>query len=93
MNEILHANVFFVIASIATVLFTVIVCLVLYQVFKLVTSLRRIIERIEAGSAQVAEDVAHARSLLYNGGMIARVIGFMSGKKTSARRSRSTSEE
>ena len=89
MNEILQANVFFVIASVATVLFTIIVCLILWQVLKLVKSLRRIMERIEEGSAQVAEDVAHVRSLLYNGGMIARVMGFMAGKKTKTKRSRS----
>lgn len=88
MNEILHANVFFVIASVATVVFAIIITLVLYHVLKIVKSLRQIIERIEAASEQVADDVAHARSLLYNGGMIARVLGFMAGKKKTAKRSR-----
>jgi len=89
MSEILHANVFFIITSIATVVFSIIVSLVLYNVLKMVKSLRRIIERIEDASEQVADDVAHARSLLYNGGMIARVMGFMSGTKRKVRRSRS----
>jgi len=89
MNEILHANVFFIIASVATVIFSIIVALVLFQVFKIVQSLRRIIERIEAASEQVADDVAHARSLLYNGGMIAKVMGFMAGTKRKVRHSRS----
>jgi len=88
MNEILHANVFFVIASIATVIFSIIVSLVLYHVLKMVKSLRRIVERVEAASEQVADDVAHARDLLYNGGMIARVIRFMAGTKRGTRRSR-----
>jgi hypothetical protein len=88
MNEILHANVFFVIASIATVVFTLIVSLVLYNVLKMIQSLRRIIERIEAASEQVADDVAQARSLLYNGGMITRVMGFMAGARRATRRSR-----
>lgn len=89
MNEILHANVFFVIASIATVVFSIIVSLVLYNILKMVKSLRKIIERIEAASEQVADDVAQARSLLYNGGMIARVMGFMAGTRRKTRRSRS----
>jgi hypothetical protein len=89
MNEILHANVFFVIASVATVIFSVIVSLVLYHVLKMVKSLRSIIERIEAASEQVADDVAHARSLLYNGGMIARVMSYMAGTKKKTRRSKS----
>jgi uncharacterized protein HemY len=87
MNEILHANVFFVIASIATVVFSIIVCLVLFHVLKLVKSIRRIVERIEQASEQVADDVAHARALLFNGGMIARVMGFMSGAYRKNRRS------
>ena len=88
MNEILHANVFFIIASIATVIFSLIVSLVLYHVLKMVKSLRKIIERFEAASEQVADDVAHARSLFYNGGMIARVMGFMAGARKKTRRSR-----
>ena len=89
MNEILHANVFFVIASIATVIFCIIVSLVLYHVLKIVQSVRKIVERIEAASEQVADDVAHARSMLYNGGIVARVLGFMTGTKKRTRRSRS----
>jgi hypothetical protein len=88
MNEILHANVFFVIASVATVVFSIVICLILFQVLKLIKSIRRIVERIEEASAQVADDVAHARSLLFNGGMIARVMGFMAGAKRKTRRSR-----
>lgn len=86
MNEILHANVFFVIASVATVIFSIIVSLVLYHVLKIAISARKIIERIEAASEQVADDVAHARSLLYNGGIIARVVSYMAGTKKKTRR-------
>lgn len=92
MNEILHANIFFVIASIATVIFCIIISLILFHVLKLVKSIRRIVERIEAASEQVADDMAQARSLLYNGGMIARVMGFMAGKRGKTRRSRSDDE-
>jgi len=88
MTEILHANVFFVIASIATVVFSIITALILFQVFKLVQSIRRIVDRIETASEQVANDVAQARALLYNGGMIARVMSFMAGSRRSTRRSR-----
>jgi hypothetical protein len=88
MNEILHANVFFVIASIATVIFSIIVTLILYHVLRLVKSLRLIIERIEAASEQVVGDFAQARELLYNGGMIARIMGFVAGTRRKTRRSR-----
>lgn len=88
MNEILHANIFFVIASVATVVFCIITSLILFHVLKLVKSTRRIVERIEAASEQVADDVAHAREMFYNGGMIARVMGFMAGTRRKTRRSR-----
>ena len=89
MNEILHANVFFVIASIATVVFCIIVSLILFHVLKMVKSVRRIVERIESASEQVADDVAHAREILYNGGMIARVMSFMAGSRRKTRRRKS----
>jgi len=89
MNEILHANVFFVITSITTVIFCIITTLILLHVLKLVKSVRRIIERIEEASEQVADDVAHAREMFYNGGMIARVMGFMAGTRRKTRRGRS----
>jgi hypothetical protein len=88
MNEILHANIFFVIASVATVIFSIVICLILFHVLKLVKSIRHIVERIEEASEQVADDVAHARSLLFNGGMIARVMGFMAGTKRKTQHSR-----
>ena len=88
MNEILHANIFFIIASVATVIFSIITALILFHVLKLVKSVRRIVERIEGASEQVADDVAHARTLLFNGGMIARVMGFMAGTRHKTRRSR-----
>jgi len=88
MNEILHANVFFIIASVATVVFSIITALILFQVLKLVKSLRRIVERIEDASEQVAADMVQARAMLYNGGMIARVMGFMAGARRKTKRSR-----
>jgi hypothetical protein len=70
MNEILHANIFFVIASISTVIFSIILCMILYHVLKITKSLRSIIERIEAGSEVIANDVAHVRALIAEGGHV-----------------------
>ena len=61
MNEVLHANIFFLIASIATVVFCILISIILYHVLKIIKSLRSIIERIEAGSERIAEDVANVR--------------------------------
>ena len=95
MNEVLHANIFFIIASIATVVFCVLICFILYHVLKIVRSIRSIIERIEAGSEAVAEDVAHVRELIAGGGIVNRVIQFFmgSGRGHSKRRSRARNKE
>jgi uncharacterized protein YacL len=77
MNEILHANIFFIIASIATVIFCILTCIILYHVIKIVRSLRSIIERIESASEVVAEDVAHVRALIASNTLFSRLLNFM----------------
>ena len=79
MDEVLHANIFFFIASIATIVFCVLICFILYHVYKIVKSLRAIVERIEAGSEMIAKDVAHVRELVASGGIWSRVIQFIMG--------------
>ena len=79
MNEVLHANIFFIIASIATVIFCILVSLILFQVLKITKSLRSIIERIEAGSEVIAQDVAHVRELVASGGIFSKLIQFIMG--------------
>ncbi len=92
MNEVLHANIFFVIASIATVVFCVLISLILFHVFKIVRSLRAIIERIEAGSEVIAQDMASLREAVASGGIWSRIIQFIMGTK-NGRRNKSRSED
>jgi hypothetical protein len=88
MDEILHANIFFFIASFATVVFCILTSIILYQVIKIAKAIRSILERIEAGSEKIAQDVAHVRSLVSNGGVVSRVITFVVGATGAGRRSR-----
>lgn len=93
MNEILHANIFFIIASIATVCFCVLVCIALYHLIKILQSIRAIAARVEAGSAVLAEDIENIRSYFTDGGFWSRLLSmFFGNTKTGAtRRSRSSS--
>jgi hypothetical protein len=92
MSEVLHANIFFFIASVATVVFCVFVCFVLYHVYKITRAIRRIVERIEAGSEVIADDVAFVRGLARGG--IAKLFGIFTGGGDRARsRSRSRRAE
>lgn len=89
MEDILHANIFFVITSVATVIFCIIVSLILWQVLKIVKSVRRITERIEVASEQIAEDAANVRHFVAQGGVFSKMIGIIMGAMAgSARRSR-----
>jgi len=88
MTEVLHANIFFVIASIATVLFTIVVAVILYQVLKIVTSIRRMVERIEAGSETIAEDVEQFRTFVLKGSLVSQLISFFMGARGGRKRSR-----
>jgi hypothetical protein len=64
MNEVLHANIFFIIASLSTVVFCILISLILFHVLKIIRIIRSILEKIEAGSEMIARDVANVRSLV-----------------------------
>ena len=78
MNEVLHANVFFIIASVATVIFFIIGCFILWQVFKVIRLLRALLERAESASDLIAADVAEARKFVAAGkGFVPTVLGLV----------------
>ena len=79
MDEILHANIFFVIASVATVIFCILTSLILWQILKLIKTLHAIMEKFESGSERIAQDVAHVRNLVANGGVMSKAVKFFVG--------------
>tara|TARA_B100000745_G_C20138901_1_gene390411 strand:- start:277 stop:582 length:306 start_codon:yes stop_codon:yes gene_type:complete len=93
MSEILQANIFFFITSVAVILFTLLLCFAVYQVIKILKSIRRIVERVEAGSEIIAEDVENFRTYVMEGSLISQLIGFFMGNRTAARRRRRGSGE
>ena len=104
MNEILHANIFFFIASLATVVFLILISIILFHAIKIIKSVRSIVEKIEAGSEVLASDVSNLRAQIVNGGgFITRFITlFMSSnfgggerpkRKSSSKKSKLNEEE
>jgi len=77
MTEILHANIFFFIASFATIVFTVMACIAMYLAIKILASVRAILARIEAGSDMISEDIQAARDFMAGGGLISHLISFV----------------
>jgi hypothetical protein len=88
MNEVLHANIFFIIASIATVMFVIMVCIAMYHVIKILRSVRTIVERIAEGSDVLAEDVSAMRDFVKSGGLVSYIINRVMPKERPTRQAR-----
>ncbi len=92
MSEVLQANIFFYIASLATVVFCIVVTMILFQIYKIMKSVRSIVERINSASDMVAEDVAQVRKLIATGGLVSTIMGLVFGTKKK-KRSRTADED
>ncbi len=62
MTEVLHANIFFIITSVAVVIFSLLLCVLMYQLIKIVKAIRRIVERVEEGTEVLADDIENIRA-------------------------------
>lgn len=74
MTEVLQANIFFLITGIAVIVFTLLLCVALYHLIKILKSVRRVMDRIEVGSEIIADDMAHFRAYFAEQSPIARLI-------------------
>lgn len=84
MGEILQTNLFFFITGSAVIIITVFLSIVLYHLIKVVRSVRRIIERIEAGSEVLADDFDHVRTVVTGtGSMLMHLLGLKAMMRTS----------
>ncbi len=79
MSEILQANIFFIITSVAVVLFTLLVCVALFHVIKILRAIRRIVDRVDEGSEHIAEDVSQLREYVMEGSLVSQVMKFFAG--------------
>jgi hypothetical protein len=95
MNEILHANIFFIIASVATVCFCILVSIALYHVIQILKLIRSVLERVEAGSEVLASDLSQVRMFFAEGGFLSRLVGMLPGvgKAPKARRKRTVTRD
>jgi hypothetical protein len=85
MTEVLQANIFFIIASVVTVVFGLIITLVLYQIYKIVRLIRSIVERLDSASEMVAGDAAELRQFLAKGGLMATLARLIMGTRKRRR--------
>jgi hypothetical protein len=93
MTEVLQANIFFIIASCATVVFCIVVTMIMFQIYKILKTVRSILERINSASETMSEDVAHVRQLVATGGLVSTVIGLVFGSAKKRNRTKKASED
>lgn len=100
MNELLHADIFFFVTTIAVILIAVGVIVALYYVIKILRNVSSVSDRLEEGSKAIEEDLHDLRIRVKAGGIslaLARAFfkkasGWFSGRKKT-RRSASSMEE
>lgn len=90
MTEILHANIFFIIASIATVAFAIMVCIAMYYIIKILISIRVILLRVEEGSDMIAEDITTVRNFVTKGAFVSHLMGLFIRVPKKSRTKRAT---
>ncbi len=86
MTEVLQTNIFFIITSVSVVLFTLLVCVLMFHLIKIVKAIRRIVDRVEAGSEVLADDLDNIRASLNPAKLVQFVMGFVPGIKSKTRR-------
>jgi hypothetical protein len=93
MSEVLQANIFFLIASIATLVFCLMVMVILFQVYKITRLVRSLLERIDIASETVAQEVAHVRQLVTQGGLVGKLVSMVFGSKHATSRTKKKEKE
>ena len=76
----------------------ILLSVILYHVIKIVKSVRAILDKVEAGSEVLAEDVSNLRSQIISGGsfvtrfitLLINNLGIFGGQESGRRRSSST---
>jgi len=86
MSEILQANIFFFITGVAVIIFTLLLCVALFHIIKVLKSLRRIMDRIDEGTEIIAEDMQNVRAYFTEGGFFSRLLGSLMGRGESSKR-------
>ncbi len=70
MQELVHADIFFFVTSIAVILVGVGICVVLFYLIRILRNIRDITGRVDEGSKLLAEDFGELRSSLKAKGFV-----------------------
>ncbi len=82
MEEILKADIFFFVATVAMVVITILVCIFLYHLIKTVKLVKQMIKRLEEGSEAVVKDLSRVRAKFFSGSLIGLVASLFGALTT-----------
>lgn len=85
----LQANIFFLVTGIAVIIFTLLLCVAIYHVIKILRSVRRIIDRIEAGSEAIADDISQLRKYVAEKSFLSSFVNVFLGRRRRTPKTRS----
>lgn len=85
MAEVLYTNIFFFITGIGVIVLTVFLSVALFHLIKILTSVRRIVERLEAGAETLIDDIEDLRTYVMEESFLARFFHAVVGKRKRAR--------
>lgn len=74
MNEILLANLFFIITGSAVIVVATFVCIVCYHVIKITRKIQALLERLETSAGALLESAKTLRKRIMHGNMLGRAI-------------------
>lgn len=74
MTEVLQANIFFLITGIAVIIFSVLLCIALFHIIKVIKTIRKITDRIERGTELIVEDMQNVRMYFTGDGLIRKIM-------------------
>ena len=69
MNDILHANIFFFITSVAVIVLTILIIVALYYIIGILRNARDISEQVRRGGEALADDLVELRSSIKKKGL------------------------
>lgn len=93
MSEILQTNIFFVIASVATIFFSIFFCIALFYVIKILRLIRLILQKIESGTEVLSSNLSRVGVFFAEGGLVNRLMSFFIAKSSSRSRRKKALEK
>lgn len=94
MTEVLQANVFFFITAMAVVVFTILLCVAMYFVIRILRTISNIADRVDESSEAIASDAKQLRDYVIGGGLVSQIVSlFIKNRRRGRRRKHEVEED